>query len=186
MPLRALTALTLLILTASLAACAETQPAEPSPVASPSASSPLFASEDEATQAADALIKEYWAATNTVFKAGGQGVEILEPLVTERRMASELVGVEIFQRGEFTQVGDYSVDGTRFQQMFEANDAVHLIAETCVDYSGVKAFNAKGEEAVRKNKAPRFHHQVTIHVTMSSGNRVMRLDDSEPRPESTC
>lgn len=186
MPLRALTALTLLILTASLAACAETQPAEPSPVASPSASAALFASEDEATQAADALIKEYWAATNTVFKAGGQGVEIFEPLVTERRMNFEYEDAEVFQRGEFTQVGDYSVDGTSFQQMFETSDALHLLVEACIDYSAVRAFNTKGQEAVRKHSATRFRHQVTIHVTADSGQRVMLLDESEPKPESTC
>lgn len=184
---RAISAVTLLVLTLSAAACAPVPPPTgPSHEASPSPATPLFASEEEATQAADALIKEYWAATNTVFKAGGQGVEILEPLVTERRMASELVGVEIFQRSEFTQVGDYSVDGTRFQQIFDTAESVHLIVETCVDYSGVRAFNTQGEEAVRKNKAPRFLHQVTIHVTEQSGAREMRLDNSEPRPASTC
>lgn len=184
---RAISAVTLLVLTLSAAACAPVPPPTgPSHEASPSPATPLFASEEEATQAADALIKEYWAATNTVFKAGGQGVEIFEPLVTERRMDFEHEDAEIFQRGEFTQVGDYSVDGTSFQQMFESSDVLQLLVETCIDYSDVRAFNTKGQEAVRKHSATRFRHQVTIHVTSNSGQREMRLDESEPKPESTC
>ncbi|PWB97137.1 hypothetical protein DF220_04260 [Salinibacterium hongtaonis] len=184
--MRALTTLTLLILTASLAACAETQPAEPSPVASPSASAALFASEEEATQAADALIKEYWAAINTIFKAGGQETGILEPLVTERLLILEREDAAIFKRSEFRQFGDYAVVGTAFQQMFQGADSVQLIVTTCVDYSQVKAVNSQGQEAVRTHSAPQFQHQVTIHVTEHSGQRSMRLDDSEPMPESPC
>lgn len=162
-------------------------PQTPDRSGTPSASpSPLFASEQDAVEAADAVIQEYWAATNTVFQAGGEGVELLRPLVTEERMESELVGVEIFQRGEFKQVGDYTIDTTQFQQMYESGGLTRLVVTTCVDYSAVRAFNPAGQEAIRKNAAPRFLHQVTLAAVTTSAEHKLRLDDSEPWPDSTC
>ncbi|MCW4386309.1 hypothetical protein OH146_11050 [Salinibacterium sp. SYSU T00001] len=158
-------------------------PAAPSP--EPSASSP-FASEEEAVAAADALIKEYWAATNEVYQSGGEKLELLRPLVTDERMASEQVGVEIFQRGKFTQVGEYMTDGTRFQQMYNSGGLTHLIVTTCVDYSGVRAFNAAGQEAQRETPEPRFLHQVTLVAAPTAGDTKLQLVTSEPWPESPC
>lgn len=187
MPFRTHAAALVLVAAAGLTACAET-PLTPDPLtpASPSAAAEIFQSADEATDAADALITAYWDATNTVFKAGGEGVEILEPLVTERRMESEARGAEIFRSGEFTQVGDYTIDTTRFQQIYETSDAVILTVTTCVDYSDVRAFNAQGHEAIRKDSPPRFLHQVTLHVSADAEGRELRLDNSEPWADSPC
>lgn len=187
MPFRTHAAALVLVAAAGLTACAETPltPAPPTP-ASPSAAAEIFQSDDEATDAADALVTAYWDATNTIFKAGGEGVEILEPLVTERRMESEARGAKAFHEQGFTQLGDHSVDGTAFQQMYERSGVSTLIVTTCVDYSSVRAVTDDGREAVRKNTEVRYLHQVTIHVTGNLESPDLRLDMTEPWPDSPC
>lgn len=177
-------AVALLLLTACAPAPATETPSSTSPSAT--AEEPVFASEEEALAAADAVIQEYWEVTDVVYQAGGQGVELLAPLVTDARMESEEVGVEIFQRGEFRQIGDHTAGGTKLQRMYESDGSTYVVVTTCVDYSNVQATNPAGEWAVRKSQADRFIHQVTLVAAGTAEWPGLRLEDSEPWPESTC
>lgn len=175
-------AVTLLLLTACSPSTGDDTPAPPTA----SASAPIFASEEEAVAAADAVIKEYWATANEVLQAGGEGAENFESVVTPRRLASERSVAESFVSQQLVQIGEFTVEPSTFQQSYETADHTEIVVTACVDYSGVTVVNPDGLEAKRTNPQPRVIHQVTLRAVGTPEDPEVRLDKSEPWFEVSC
>src|SRR5690606_29085680 len=99
-----------------------TAPAGPAPSPTPSADAPLFASEEEAVEAAEAALEEYFAVSNAINQDGGKGGERLAAVSTDDWYSqagesfAELIGLG------WHQVGDISFEDTTLQQTFSRDE----------------------------------------------------------------
>jgi hypothetical protein len=166
-----------------LSACASDDVTQPSPT--PSASAPVFASDEEAVEAAEAALDEYWRVSGEVFRAGGEGVEKLEPLVTEAGFADALVGVEEFESRDWVQLGEIGVDSTTFQSTFSDTGVVFLVVTTCTDYSEYSVQTLDGGQIELVDPRSRIPHEVTFEITDTQPPALL-LSDYEEWPDQDC
>lgn len=166
-----------------LSGCANDEVPPPTP--SPSASAPVFASDEEAVEAAEAALDEYWKVSGEVFRAGGEGVEKLEPLVTEAGFANALIGVEEFKTREWIQLGEIRVDSTQFQSTYSDDGVDFLVVTTCTDYSEYSVQTLEGGQIQLVDPRARIPHEATFEV-VNEDRPSLLLSDYEEWPGQDC
>jgi outer membrane murein-binding lipoprotein Lpp len=166
-----------------LSGCASDDVTPPSPT--PSASAPVFASDEEAVEAAEAALNEYWRVSGEVFRAGGEGVEKLEPLVTAEKYADSLLAAEDFAARGWIQVGEIRVDSVEFQSSYADGETDFIVVSACVDYSGYSVQTAEGNKVELVEPRTRVPFEAAFQVTAIDTPPLV-LARNEKWPEATC
>ncbi len=152
MPRRhALAVVPLIALLAALGGCSgETRipPPEPS-----SAVEPLFASDDEALEAATEAYEEYLVASNEVTASADLSVEPIEELVTAEYLELFVDSVEHLRSRGLRTAGSSVVLSTELQQWFEEAGLANVVLYVCLDVSGVRVLDEQGADQTPSERA---------------------------------
>lgn len=165
-----------------LSGCATDNVDPPKPSASPPA--PLFESEEDAVAAAEAALTEYWRVSGEVFRAGGEEVERLEPLVTEGRFDDLLLTRDEFTKRGWLQIGEITVDSTRFQSTYRKDGINYLAVTTCTDYSLYSVETTDGRWVELVEPRVRVPYEAIFEVPSGDVSHLL-LSGYEKWPE-TC
>jgi hypothetical protein len=132
----ALAVVPLVVLVAALVGCSgatRIPPPEPS-----SAVEPLFASDEEALEAATQAYEEYLLASNVVTASQDLSVESIEELVTAEYFELFVESVEGLRSQGLRTTGSSRILSTELQQWYEEDDMASVIVYLCLDVSGVR------------------------------------------------
>jgi len=184
MPRRlALAALPLVLIVALLSACTESTripPAEP-----PSATQPLFASDEEALEAATAAYEEYLAASNLVTSSPDLDIDPIEALVTSEYLANELMTLEVFSSGGLRTKGESRLRSSALQQFFEEETGAPIVViYVCLDVSGVLVLDSTGVDVTPPDRAETALLEVELRVEPAISESLL-IHRSEPWKEAT-
>ena len=138
-----LVALSHTLLAASLGAC--TGPASIPPPPPPATEAPLFATDEEALEAATAAYAEFLAVSGQILREGGSNPERLKPLVSDEVYESEAEGFRTLATQNWAAVGNSELLRLVLQQHVsgEPGDA-EVIAYACVSVAESDIVNAEG------------------------------------------
>ena len=162
-PLRSLVLPTTLTLLLALAGCSNTAEI-PRADASPSAS-PLFASEDEALEAATAVYAEYNATASAIFQQRGDGVERLKPLLSDQLYEEEAASIQEAVDSGITTKGTSRTTGVELQQYDSGPAGIASVAfYACSINDQVTALDESGNPSQEQPEVI----EVTLEVIVSS------------------
>ena len=152
-PLRSLALPTTLALLLALAGCsntAEIPRADPSP-----STSPLFASEDEALEAATAVYEEYLAVTGEILQDGGSEPDRIREVISDAISQSEMDALEIYRANGWTATSAPLLESAWIQQIAELSESsTEVSMYACVDYSQVDVLDGNGQSVVGDDRQP--------------------------------
>ncbi len=163
-----------LMAAAALAACSPEDPVVP-PDPLPS-STPVFASEEEALAAAEALYGRYQKAADQVGAAGWKEPSVLTELVRGQVMTDELSSAQSFSELGYTQVGTTSYDSFTLQQVRDQGPGtVFITAYLCVDVSAVDVLDRDGHSIVSPSRPDRQ----ALEIDIDDVDDVLKISRSE-------
>lgn len=153
MPRRhALAVVPLVVLVAALVGCSgatRIPPPEPS-----SSIEPLFASDEEALEAATEAYEEYLVASNAVTASADLDVEPIEGLVTAEYLENEIPALDAFSEGGFRSSGETRLVSSELQQVFVDEDGRStVVVYVCLDVSGIRLVDATGSDVTPEDRA---------------------------------
>lgn len=172
MPRRhALAVVPLIVLVAALVGCSgETRipPPEPS-----SAVEPLFASDEDALEAATAAYEEFLLVSGEILRDGGRNPERLVPLVSDEVYASEAEGFALLADNDWRAIGESVLIGTELQQYTSGPPGfAEVIAYVCVSVEGNDIVDSEGVSQVSADRAPEVSFEI-VFASMPSGSLLI-------------
>ena len=143
MPRRlALAAAPLVLLVASLGACAESvriPPAEPS-----SATQPLFATDEEALEAATAAYEEYLRVLDDFLRTPRSVGGEFDEIAAEHALKSALSSIQQFLDDGVSITAPRRVADAALQQVISGNDSTEVVVFFCEDVSAALLIDGTG------------------------------------------
>ena len=162
---RALAVVPLVVIVAALVGCADATripPPEPS-----SAIEPLFASDEEALEAATEAYEQYLVASSSVTASADLSVEPIEDLVTAAYLDREIPALGAYSDGGFRSVGSTRLLSSELQQFFEDGSGQStVIIYVCLDVSGIRLVDESGADVTPTDRA----NVVGLEVEMITGS----------------
>lgn len=158
----------------ALVGCSDT-PEIPDADPAPSAS-PLFASEEEALEAAAAVYEEYLAVGGAVLQDGGTDPERLEPLLSPEVYEDELASVEMTAEAGERWDGALRLEGVKLQQYAVDGSEVELQMYACVTNEDVRVFDAEGTDVTNPERTTLGTFDVVV-VSGEDGRLVIDQRD---------
>jgi hypothetical protein len=146
-----LVALSLTLLAASLGACAESA-SIPSPPP-PAAEAPLFATDEEALEAATVAYAEYLIASGAVTSEPAASPANVTPLVTAEYLEDFSRSLSSVREAGLTTEGSTTLVSAQLQQHFEDLTGTTVVIYVCLDVSGVRAFDEAGLDQTPADRA---------------------------------
>lgn len=166
------------------AACADTTHIPPAPEGTADAE-PLFASDEEALEAATAAYEEYLAASQLAGESGGRDIESLEKVTTSEMFEDELQSLQRLAKNDWVLEGRGTVRSAELQQWFADSEGHAVFLNVCLDVSAVVVRDENGEDvtpADRDNLLP-----LQIELTESERESSLRVASSELWPgDANC
>lgn len=147
-----------LVLAASALIVSGCSPEAAVPSAPPAAEAePLFASDEEALEAAEAAFKEYASVANTVLQEGGRDPERIRPLVSDEVWESDLADAERWQSEGWTSKGSTTVETATLQQVIDGNGTpTEVIAYLCLSNRDVDVVDSEGRSVISSDRAEAY------------------------------
>ena len=172
MPRRlALAAAPLVLLVASLGACAESvriPPAEPS-----SATQPLFATDEEALEAATAAYEEFLQVSGQILREGGADPERLRPLVSDAVYQSVAEGFATLDENGWRAIGNSMLLGVELQQhQVGPPGEAELVTYVCVSVADNDIVNSYGQSQAAQDRLTEVSFEVVFLSTVE-GNLII-------------
>jgi hypothetical protein len=149
----------------ALAGCSDT-PAIPEADPTPSAS-PLFASEEEALEAATAVYEEFLKAFDTALANPGAGTSDLTTVASERALQLAIEDVTTFESDGLRITGARALAGTKLQTVYPG-PVTEIIFYACEDVEGVQLVDSAGTVLSSDERPDRATFEVVVHATESS------------------
>lgn len=153
------------------------------PSSSPSASAPVFASDEEALEAAVAAYEQYLAVSDQIAADGGANPERLKDLVTPEWYEKEVEVFEKIASAGMSQVGATTVGTVELQRAGLSSEMVEIVVYACTDFSATSWVNSEGHDVTPTARQLRSTFQLTF---VGNGSRDLKLDGSEPWSGSSC
>jgi hypothetical protein len=159
-----LVALSLTLLAASPGAC--TGPASIPPPPPPAVEAPLFATDEEALEAATAAYAEFLAVSGQILRDGGSDPERLKPLVSDEVYESEAEGFRTFVMNGYSARGNATLESVALQQHNASNDGFSEIQIfACVSLEDVDVLDATGQSVVNPDRTSRLEYEALFIST---------------------
>jgi len=170
----------------SLTSCAPDEPlsrARPTP-----SSTPLFASEEEALDAARATYEGFLRSTEIVLADGGKGAERIDEFAVDSLAASEREGAQGFQDKNFRIEGNSSIVAFELQRFSpEAHgDTTVVVAYVCVDDSNIRVFKSDGEFDRPPGTVGQSTYEANFSLASGETNRLMLSKNEIWNGEGIC
>ena len=164
----ALAVVPLVVIVAALVGCADATripPPEPS-----SAIEPLFASDEEALEAATEAYEQFLAVSGQILREGGQGPERLKPLVSDAVYESEAEGFALLEENGWRAVGESVLIGSELQQHTPGPPGIaEVIAYVCVSVENNDIVDTAGLSQVATDRATEVSFEI-VFTSMPSGS----------------
>jgi hypothetical protein len=172
MPRRhALAVVPLIVLVALLVGCSgatRIPPPEPS-----SAVEPLFASDEEALEAATAAYEEYLVASNAVTSSADLSVAPIEELVTAEYLELFADSVEDLRSKGLRTTGSSVILSSELQQWFEEKGLANVVLYVCLDVSGIRVVDGQGSDQTPTDRATVVGLEVGLVAAESSETALL-------------
>jgi hypothetical protein len=179
-----LVALSLTLLAASLGACAESA-SIPSPPP-PAAEAPLFATDEEALEAATAAYAEYLIASGAVTSSDSLDASQLSAYVTDSYLAQEEAALQEFVASELRTDGESRLQSALLQQHFENEmGGTIIVIYACVDVSGVTVLDEVGTDVTPLDRAAVSQLEVEL-VSADEGLPRLLINRSQSWMDSSA
>jgi hypothetical protein len=180
-----LVALSLTLLTASLAACAgSTRIPSPPP---PAAEAPLFATDEEALEAATVAYEKYLAVSGAVTSSESLDTSQLSALVTDGYLAQEEAALQEFVARGLRTDGESRLESVFLQQHFENEMGISVILiYACVDVSGVAVLDGAGTDVTPLDRVAVSQLEVELVSADESPPRLLINRSQSWMDSSVC
>lgn len=150
LPTLALSVLAVATLT-GLTGCLDTTPHPP---ATPTPT-PLFATEDEALEAATAAYAEYLRVSNSISSEGGVRAERLAQYTTPDRLEVELTSYAAFAQTGHRQVGSALLASVVLAHFSQDAGGAEVVLYTCIDSSHTSFVDLNSVDVTPRNRETR-------------------------------
>ena len=152
------------------------------------AAEPLFASDEEALEAAAAAYRAYYAVVDQILNDGGANPERLNSLVAPNILEIERVGYASFSEQGYRGSGSTSVDTVVLQQYnVMARPAQVLITiYACVDVSKTDAVGAKGTSVVVPNRQTRHAYEASFSTQPNGAMPLILSEENQWTGNDFC
>jgi hypothetical protein len=169
----ALVALPLALLAGALSACTESTripPAEPTAEVAP-----LFATDEEALEAATAAYEEFLRVSSQILQDGGADPDRLRPLVSDEVYASEAEGFAALSQNDWKLTGSTELTGMLLQQHMQGPPgSAQVIAYACVTVAGTDVVDSMGVSQVEPDRVTDLQFEVVFASTDESSLLIER------------
>ena len=155
-----------------LAGCVPREPVitpEPDP-----ASTPVFASDEEALAAATEAYARYLEVSDQIAQDGGEGADRMKGLVSPEQYEKELEGFQMFVDEGIHAVGRSKFDSVSMQSWVESDAGVaDVTIYACSDASGVRVFDSKGIDVTPTNRPERSPFELQFISQSGVGGKLI-------------
>ncbi len=172
----ALVALPLLLMVGGLTACTEATRIPPPEQLT--ATEPLFATDEEALEAATAAYEEYLAVSADASSRPSEDPKLVAPLVTEQYLSDFKRSLEQLAVGGLRTTGSTALVNSSLQQYFEDTGGATVVIYTCLDVTGATVVDAEGVDMTPADRALLVSLEVTL-VSPSSSTNPLQVANSE-------
>jgi hypothetical protein len=149
----------------------------PTPTPTEAVSEPVFASEEEALAAAEAVFAKYVEAASAVANSGGADMSPFDGLLTEKQMTDETAFAEKLRSEGRVLVGSYTFEQFKGQQVdIQSPEGVYVQAYACLDFS-TSHFEVNGEPVDDQDN--RDVVPIETVLVASPGSPELRIDGLE-------
>ncbi len=141
---------------------------------SPQHDSPVFASEEAAAQAAQAVLARYVAAANRMAQSGGTDMSGYGDILSDFQMADEEKDAEEFRTERKHLVGDFSTWGFHVEQYVEDSGGAAMHARMCLDISKVRSVDSNGNDLTAESHVLAIPQQVYFNSRDDRGGFIIK------------
>ncbi|WP_166996892.1 hypothetical protein [Paramicrobacterium fandaimingii] len=159
-------------LSLSATACAPTD-AKPTPTPTKTA---IFASEDEALQAAVDVYQQYSAVVDKITAEGDAHMAELDGLVT-RSYLNEYMDTESFEDRGWHTTGDSTFRNSEIVELAQTKNSATIQIALCRDLSKVKILDANGDD-ISDETRQRAEIPYTLRFVWDAAKSRLKLSDS--------
>jgi hypothetical protein len=154
--------------------------ADPLPTLPPEpTSTPIFASEEEALDAAEEAYAAYSVASDLISSDGGVEPERIQPFVTVDQFERELETAEFFRSNGWRTIGSPWTSKFDLQQYSELAGGAEVVVYVCLDVSAVAVVDESGTDVTPSDREP----IVPLEVLFLAGpDDVLLVASSEQWP----
>ena len=159
-----------------LAGCVPREPVitpEPDP-----ASTPVFASDDEALAAATEAYARYLEVSDQITADGGNNPERIAKFVTTEQLAKELTGFRLFSDRKLHTIGSSTFDTESLQRSDSSEGLAEVTIYACKDAMAVYILNEAGTDITPPDRNARAPFELSFSNQLN-GNSVLVLSRSE-------
>jgi len=156
---------------ALLTACTPSAPVaheSKTPAPSPS-TTPIFASDAEALEAATAVYTKYLAAVDAIGHDGGTNPERVRPFVNAAGLQHQVDASKKMIAEHSHGVGDTKLNNTVLQSHDESTGAARVRIYACQDISAVDVIDPSGKSLVSENRADYIAYEVSLTTERGHG-----------------
>lgn len=142
----------------------------PQPGASADRGEPLFATDEEALEAAAAAYRAYYAVSDLILDEGGIDPERIIDIVSDAIYEIERDGYERFALQKYRSIGATSIDSVELQQ-YSARVAPGMPLITiyaCIDISATDVVDETGASVVLPGRQTRYPYEASF-ITQADG-----------------
>lgn len=166
--------------------CVDPVGVAPTPIATPSPtfSSPVFASDEEALAAAEAAYAEYLAMSDLIAQEGGVNPERIVDVAVDDLVEISVDGAREFQLLGYRTVGTSTFRDVQLQSVDEISTHLIVTVYLCNDISNVDVLDASGESVVPESRANTTRLRVELIATPPDFD--LRVSTREPWGEGSC
>jgi hypothetical protein len=143
---------------------------DPRPGSEASPGEPLFASDEEALEAAADAYRAYYAVSDQILDEGGIDPERIIDLVSDAIYEIERDGYERFALQKYRSIGATSIDSVELQQ-YSAGVAPGMPLITiyaCIDISATDVVDKTGDSVVLPGRQTRYPYEASF-ITQADG-----------------
>lgn len=177
----ALAVLSLVLVVAPLAACTESTripPAEP-----PSATEPLFASDEEALEAATEAYEEYLLVLDGLLQSPKIVDSDFDGIATGEALEIARDSIQQFIDDGLAITAPRRIGKAELQQVIEGAESVEVVVYFCEDVSGITLIDREGRSLTTEDRPDHATFEVTVAFTDSA---ALVADRSFWSNESSC
>lgn len=169
-----LTGAVLALAAALLSACAPAAPAKPDDELP--AVTQLFASDQEALDAAVEVYREYLFVSDLIMQDGGANPERIETYASGQALEYSLESFDVFKGKGLRSVGFYNIQNTLLQQRRTTAEGTDVHFYACNDISAIDIIDENGKSTLTDTRAYQFVELVQVSFTSEPSGMVSHLE----------
>lgn len=144
----------------------------------PSSPIPVFSSDEEALEVAEATIRAYVTIGDQILASGGANVDELRAITTPELFELENDEYSDFSARMVRRTGQARVGPVYLQQRYEVDGYAHILIYYCLDYSGTRLFDSAQADITPTYLSTPASFEAELR-SQSPGSNVMLVASSQ-------